>query len=93
MTGQAADPREFEAFMAKCVDVYLSSFYLSSHMLTPPRPHSSRAANVLMTQLPEIRRFFFNAAELVFIPKQIARQFVLAVALKTSMVRSSCESL
>ena len=46
-----------------------------------------------MKQLPEMRNVFLNAVELVFIPKQIARQFVLAVALKTSMVRSSCESL
>jgi hypothetical protein len=76
-----------------CPTWYIFLHFTCLAMLTPPRPHSSRAAKVLMTQLPEIRSFFLNAAELVFIPKQIARQFVLAVALKTSMVRSSCESL
>ena len=38
-----------------------------------------------------MREVFLNIVELVFIPKQMARQFVLVVALKTSMVCSGAE--
>ena len=53
----------------------------------------SRATNVLMTHFPGMRKGVLNIVELVFIPKQMARQFVLAVALKTSMVCSRAEFL
>jgi hypothetical protein len=46
----------------------------------------SRAANVIINNLPEMKKGLLEALDLVFTPKQIASQFVLAVALETSMV-------
>ena len=46
----------------------------------------SRAANVTINNLPEMKKGLLEALDLVFIPRQIATQFVLAVALETSMV-------
>lgn len=40
-----------------------------------------------------MKKVFLEALDLVFIPKQIASQVVLAVALETSMVRSLDELL
>ena len=39
-----------------------------------------------MAHLPEMKRGLLDALDVVFIPKQIARQFVLAVALESGMV-------
>ena len=47
---------------------------------------SISAANVIISHAPEMRRVVLEALDMVFIPKQIASQFVLAVALETSMV-------
>ena len=44
------------------------------------------AANIVIANLPEMKRVLLEALDMVFVPKQIARQFVLAVALETSMV-------
>eukprot|EP00804_Cyclotella_cryptica_P021086 CCRYP_021109-RB/>CCRYP_021109-RB protein AED:0.28 eAED:0.28 QI:426/0.75/0.6/1/0.75/0.6/5/0/486 len=44
------------------------------------------AANILIAHLPEIKRILLDALDVVFIPKQIASQVVLAVALESSMV-------
>jgi hypothetical protein len=46
----------------------------------------SRAANVVINNLPEMKKGLMEALDLVFTPRQIASQFVLAVALETSMV-------
>eukprot|EP00804_Cyclotella_cryptica_P021085 CCRYP_021109-RA/>CCRYP_021109-RA protein AED:0.08 eAED:0.08 QI:537/1/1/1/1/1/6/494/833 len=47
---------------------------------------SISAANILIAHLPEIKRILLDALDVVFIPKQIASQVVLAVALESSMV-------
>ena len=44
------------------------------------------AANEIIANLPAMRKGLLEALDLVFIPKQIATQLVLAVALETSMV-------
>ena len=44
------------------------------------------AANEIIANLPAMRKGLLDALDLVFIPKQIATQLVLAVALETSMV-------
>jgi hypothetical protein len=44
------------------------------------------AANIIIANLPEMKRVLLEALDMVFIPKQVGRQFVLAVALETSMV-------
>jgi hypothetical protein len=45
-----------------------------------------RAANVMINHLPEMKKILLEALDLVFIPKQIACQLVLAVALETTVV-------
>eukprot|EP00970_Alexandrium_tamarense_P019507 scaffold14119_cov428-Alexandrium_tamarense.AAC.17 len=40
----------------------------------------------MIANLPELKRLLFEALDVVFIPKQIASQFILAVALESSMV-------
>lgn len=42
----------------------------------------------MIANLPELKRLLFEALDVVFIPKQIASQFILAVALESSMVSS-----
>mmetsp|Transcript_12200 Transcript_12200/g.21752 ORF Transcript_12200/g.21752 Transcript_12200/m.21752 type:complete len:821 (-) Transcript_12200:15-2477(-) len=46
----------------------------------------NEAANTIINNLPEMRKGLLDALDFVFIPKQIASQFVLAVALETAMV-------
>ena len=46
-----------------------------------------RAANIIITHLPEMRKGLLDALDMVFIPRQMASQVVLAVALETSLVR------
>ncbi|KAL3767398.1 hypothetical protein ACHAW5_007658 [Stephanodiscus triporus] len=46
----------------------------------------NEAANFTIKNLPEMRKGLLEALDLVFIPRQIATQVVLAVALETSMV-------
>jgi hypothetical protein len=41
----------------------------------------------MINHLPEMKKSLLEALDLVFIPKQIACQLVLAVALETSVVR------
>lgn len=53
-----------------------------------PSSRSQSAANIIIANLPEMKRVLLEALDMVFIPKEIGRQFVLAVALETSMVRS-----
>lgn len=43
-----------------------------------------------MAHLPEMKRGLLEALDVVFIPKQIGRQFVLAVALESGLV--SCDN-
>ena len=45
-----------------------------------------RAANTIITNLPEMRKTLVDALDMIFTPKQIATQLVLAMALETSMV-------
>ena len=45
-----------------------------------------RAANTIITNLPEMRKTLVDALDMIFTPKQIASQLVLAMALETSMV-------
>jgi hypothetical protein len=55
-------------------------------VLTSQSLHYFSAANIIIAHLPEMKRVVLEALDMVFIPKQIASQFVLAVALETSMV-------
>ena len=50
-------------------------------------PTLFRAANIIITHLPEMRKGLLDALDMVFIPRQMASQVVLAVALETSLVR------
>jgi hypothetical protein len=66
----------------------LVAFRLNSHIALAEinDPLFSRAANAIINNLPEMKKSLLEALDLIFIPKQIASQFVLAVALETSMV-------
>ena len=48
---------------------------------------SIRTANYIIQHLPEMKEGLLKGLDMVFIPKQIASQVVLAVALETSLVR------
>lgn len=61
-------------------------FHYTSHPIHCTSPQS--AANTMIANLPELKRLLFEALDVVFIPKQIASQFILAVALESSMVSS-----
>lgn len=44
------------------------------------------AANVIIQHLPELKKALVDALDLIFIPKQIASQLLLGIALETTMV-------
>ena len=46
-----------------------------------------RAADTIIRNLPEMRKAVLDTLQIVFMPKEIATQLVLAIALQTSMVR------
>jgi len=46
----------------------------------------NESANVIINNLPEMKKVLLEALDLIFIPKQMATQVVLAVALETSMM-------
>ena len=48
-----------------------------------------RAADTIIRNLPEMRKAVLDTLQIVFMPKEIATQLVLAIALQTSMVRNT----
>ena len=64
------------------ISYVLSLTYLPSHSIVM----YGRAANTIITNLPEMRKTLVDALDMIFTPKQIASQLVLAMALETSMV-------
>jgi len=45
------------------------------------------AADTIIRNLPEMRKAVLDTLNMVFMPKEIASQVVLAIALQTTMVR------
>ncbi len=100
MKADIADSSEFEAFLRHVINEWVWCWYpavlyfLSCKRIDSTLTDTShyflyrhhRAANTLITNLPEMRKILLEALDLVFIPKQIASQVVLAVALESSMV-------
>lgn len=48
-----------------------------------------RAADTIIRNLPEMRKAVLDTLQIVFMPKEIATQLVLAIALQTSMVSNT----
>jgi hypothetical protein len=46
-----------------------------------------RAADTIIRNLPEMRKVVLDTLNMVFMPKEIACQVVLAIAMQTTMVR------
>ncbi len=47
---------------------------------------NTRAIRLLMDQMPTVRQVVFEIIETVFVPKIIARQLAIAIALETGVV-------
>jgi hypothetical protein len=52
-----------------------------------PIDNQRRAADTIIRNLPEMRKAVLDTLNMVFMPKEIASQVVLAIALQTTMVR------
>ena len=90
------DTSEFEAFLRTLLErsVLLSfdtTFTFLQKIFTLVLPNTSfsmltRAVNIIIEHLPEMKKGLIDTLDIVFVPKQIASQFVLAIALETSVV-------